>query len=362
MELIEHLPRFLLDAFARNVTVIGVLLVVLICVRMLFRQYLTVVKDEYTYIMYNVNGFSRTLHRSGFHFNPFEWILKGRDAPDLSVSAYDEEGNKTSIKYLLNPKTGRVDLRKQLLRYKFDASSADPHKLSGFVDVLFRLDQDALNDTIKLSGFGDILKNRVLSVLREILGEHNDNDIRRKLNDLQTEALSRLEAQAKEERGHASSGADKSKQANLGVVFLGLTCHVDPGGPGRKADLQNSTLADNASFHTVMNFSVEEISSIRDEFLPNKDRQGEALQMANNAVLQMLEMHTRQQIAQALGRSGNLVILSADELGVSGDAVFWEKMRSMAGRAIGGKQNSPADDNSPGLSSDAALQPIPRKT
>jgi hypothetical protein len=182
------------------------------------------------------------------------------------------------------------------------------------------------------------------------------------LNDLQTDALLRLEAQAKEERGHASSGADKSKQANLGVVFLGLTCHVDPVGPGRKSDSSDSILADNASFNTVMNFSVEEISSIRDEFLPNKDRQGEALQIANNAVLQMLEMHTRQQIAQALGRSGNLVILSADELGISGDTVFWEKMRSTAGRAIDGKQNSPADDNSPGPSSNAALQPLPRKT
>lgn len=87
-----------------------------------------------------------------------------------------------------------MDLRQQLLRYKFDASSADPHKLTGFVDVLFRLDQDALNDTIKLSGFGDILKNRVLSALKGILGEHNDSDIRRKLNDLQTDALSPLVA------------------------------------------------------------------------------------------------------------------------------------------------------------------------
>ena len=232
MESIEHLPRFLLDAFARNFIVIGVLLLVLICVRMLLRQYLTVVKDEYTYIMYNVNGFSRTLYSSGFYFSLFEWILKGRDAPDLSVSGYDEEGNKTKKKYLLDPKTGRVDLRKQLLRYKFDASSADQHKLSGFVDVLFRIDREALSDTIKIAGFGDILKNRVLSVLREILGEQNDNDIRRKLNDLQNTALARLEAQAKEERGEASSGVDKSKHANLGVVFLGLTCYIDAGGLG----------------------------------------------------------------------------------------------------------------------------------
>ena len=135
-----------------------------------------------------------------------------------------------------------------------------------------------------------------------------------------------------------------------------------PAVSGAEPALPNSIQADSASYNTVMNFSVEGISRIRDEFLPNKDRQGEALQLANNAVLQMLEMHTRQQIAQALGRSGNLVILSADELGVSGDAVLWEKMRSMAARATAGKQKSPGDDNLSGPSSDSALQPLPRKT
>ncbi len=110
-----------------------------------------------------------------------------------------------------------------------------------------------------------------------------------------------------------------------------------------------------------MSFFERDIFLIRKEFLGEQAAQGEALQMANNAVLQILEMHTRQKIAQALGRSGNLVILSADELGVSGNMVLWEKMRAMMGNAAAGKHDADGDGPPAGPSSDGAGQPLTRK-
>ncbi|MGO9486950.1 MAG: hypothetical protein ACLPX9_20665 [Rhodomicrobium sp.] len=359
MEPLEQMSRSLLEVLSHNILIVVAVVVILIGLRTLFGRYITVIKDEYTYIMYNVDGFSRTLYSSGFYLNPVEWVLKGKDAPDLSFSVYDKDGKKTSTTGLLDKKTGKVDLRQQQLRYPFEASSADHHKLSGFVDVQFRLDQHAIGDTIKIAGFGNILENSVLSALREKLGEYQDSNIRKNLKSLQASALDRLKEKTNDENGDDAFDSGRTRQGNLGVIFLGLTCHIDPAkGSGHGSEHGE---ADKTASDTAMSFFERDIFLIRKEFLGEQAAQGEALQMANNAVLQILEMHTRQKIAQALGRSGNLVILSADELGVSGNMVLWEKMRAMMGNAAAGKHDADGDGPPAGPSSDGAGQPLTRK-
>jgi hypothetical protein len=217
-------------------------------------------------------------------------------------------------------------------------SSSDLHNLTGIVEVLFRLDQALIKSTLNIASFGDVLKSRVLSALREELGQHEDEEIRSSLKLIQARALNKLREETSkldmgEDKAHAESAA-----GNLGVIFYELTCHIDEAGSRERKQLPKEQ--GQAAASTAMSFSAVDISRIRKEFLGGQEPEGEILQAANNAVLQILEMHTRQRIAEALVGSGHLVVLSTDDLGISGNNVFREKMRSMLNSIASGTRAS----------------------
>jgi hypothetical protein len=209
------------------------------------------------------------------------------------------------------------------------------------VEVSFCLDQELLYETLGIREFGSVLNNRILSALRDELGARSDQDIRKELKSIQTIGLDRLRKQTSElkkklakgstaEDGLLDSVIDQTTDldiAPLGVKFLELTCHIDATKERDGGALVNG--GGEASAKTVMQFNSPDIATLRNVFLKdNINPDPELLKMANAAVLEVLEMHTRQQVAQSLVGSGQLFILSASDFGLFGNAVFREKIRA----------------------------------
>ena len=265
MEIIENWIRTLQANPLHAILYSLIIIAVIVLIRTLRGRFVIAIKNKYTYIVVNMNGFSRTLKHSTFLWNPFEWILKGKAAPDWSFYSYEEEEDKSRKRSLLDDKTGKVDLRAQTLKCKFEASSSDPLKLTGVVDVLFRLDQSQIKGTLNIAAFGDVLKIRVLSALREELGRHADAEIRKQLKTIQSTALDKLREEGNKRTPGDGSVYIESGIGDLGVTFYELTCHIDEAGSREHKQLSSDEGQTDAS--TAMFFTVERISRIRREFL-----------------------------------------------------------------------------------------------
>jgi hypothetical protein len=342
MNAFDSIARSVADLVSHNIVLAGAICLALLFLLWLRRRFVVAIKDKTTYIIVTMNGFSRTLTSPVFLWNPLEWVLKGKkNAPDWSFTSFDEEENKPIEKSLLDLKTGKVDLRLQQPKFRFHASSKNQHTVSGFVDVQFRLEQDLIKHTLKVADFGRVLTNRVLGALREELGEYEDKAIRSNLKTIQTDALKKLKQDVTVRKEHDPDTSDGHSAGQLGVIFYDLNCYIEEAGSAESAAKQGEP--DNPAAFTAMHFKAEKLSLIRNDFLGNQPPVGEALQLANNAVLKILEMHTRQQIANSIGQSGQLVILSTDDLGMSGNALLREKMRAMVSSMAASKSEAGAD-------------------
>ncbi len=339
MDSIKSIADLFIEAIYHNIILISVIVFTLVVARILLSKFITVINNKTTYILVTMNGFSRTLEHTEFLWNPFEWVLKRGAAPDWSFKFWDEEGKGIVERSLLDKKTGCVDLRIQQPQFKFNASLKDQHNVSGFVEVQFKLDSKLIKNTLKVADFGPMLTNHVLSALCEELGEYTEPEIRNNIKAIQTNALNKLKEELVDKEVQNSTRREASETAQLGVIFEKLTCHIEEAGVSEHTSAARRP--GDPAFLTAMSFTAQELSYYRNQFLGDEKPQGvtpEALQMANAAVLQILEMHTRLQIAKALVQSGHLVILSADELGLSGNILLREKMRALVSNIAAGNR------------------------
>ena len=72
-----------------------------------------------------------------------------------------------------------------------------------------------------------------------------------------------------------------------------------------------------------MQFLGTDLDKLLDQF---RDRSPEQI----SALLSMMEMQTRQNIVSMLAKSGGLVVFSARELGLDGNAALTERLQAMA--------------------------------
>jgi hypothetical protein len=286
------------------------------------KRYVNVVPGEFTYVVVGDEGFRRILVRSEFLWNPFEWIFRGSDVPDLSFTTIEQGTEKLVQRRLLDQQSGKVDLLVHVLHRRFSAKSRDQRTLEVDAKLNFRLDGDLIHYTLEIGDFGSVLANEVEAAIYMRLSKIDDNEVGKNIDALQIDVLSDLNQIREQLRAES-----KSTALPLGVSFIGVKIKVNVlkpsmAGAGGEA---SASAAESISI-SVMSYDAEGLDAIQNVFLGKHERLGEPLKAANAAILQMLEMHARQSIAQSLIQTGNLVVLTAEELGITRGVVLHDHL------------------------------------
>lgn len=284
-------------------------------------------RTDRTYMTQDERGFRRALVGRGVLWDFEEGIVKGESAPRVEYVALDPATGGRRTGRLLDPKTGSVNLRPQYcVPLPFFATTADAHKMVVEARVQFSLNRDLLKYVYQLEDFGLALETRIQSAFRAEIGKRHDEELRASLHAVETAVVEHLRQAERDgdevgEAGmalgvnfHAASFsyADAEDAHGAPVALPGL---APAGAPGAAPEAGGPVIpgAPRAMMRTqgVLALKPQQLDQLADVF-KNRDP------AAAKGLLAMLEMQTRQNIAEALGASGQLVVLTAEEIGLSG--------------------------------------------
>jgi hypothetical protein len=294
-------------------------------------------RSDRTFMTHDDRGFKRALAGRGVIWDPEESIVRGPTAPKIEFVALDPATGKRRNASLLDPKTGSVNLRPQYcVPLPFGATTSDAHRVIVEARVQFSLNRDLLRYVYQLEDFSLALETRIQSAFRAEIGKRPDEVLRGSLHDVETAVVAHLRQAEKDgdEAGevgvalgviyHTASftyvEADDhfAALASQGVAAAAATSGVD-GAPAQAARAVGGVRGQN-----VLALKPQQLDQLADVF---KGRDPVAAQ----AILTMLDMQTRQNIAEALAASGQLVVITGAELGLTGASAQREALlRSMA--------------------------------
>jgi len=280
-------------------------------------------RSDLTYMTHNERGFKRALSGRGVMWDIEEFIVKGPNAPKIGFVSIDPTSGQRNLTPLLNARTGAVNLRPQYcVPLPFLANTVDGHRMVVETRVQFSLSREKLRFVYFVQDFALALETRIQSAFRAEIGMRRDEELRSALHDVEESAVKRLR----------QAEADGDEQGEAGMA-LGVNFHsasftysvhddaapiavVRPGGMGGEAGTAGAALAGpggvRAGAPGVLALRHTQIDQLADVF-KNRDPD------STKAVLAMLDMQTRQNIAEALSASGQLVVLTAQEVGLSGE-------------------------------------------
>jgi hypothetical protein len=322
--------------------VVGTLFLVLV-VYILRRFYQA--RIDYTFMTHNEDGFKRALRGKGVLWDWEESIVKGSQAPRIEFVALDPTNGQRKGIRLLDPRTGAVNLRPQFcVPLPFTAQTADAHRLLVEARVQFSLNRELMKYVYHMEDFGLALETRIQSAYRAEIGKRGDEVLRTNLHEVEEGVVARLR----------QAERDGDEAGELGLA-LGVNFHtttfsfvvtddqmMDPmalsvappqaaGAPvvagevGASAVMQQVRAA--ARTQGVLALRPQQLDLLADVF---KGREP----ASTAALLTILEMQTRQNIAEALAGSGQLIVVTAEELGITGAAAKREVLaHAMAPRS-----------------------------
>jgi hypothetical protein len=309
---------------AIGAAVAGVLLVALV-IYLVRRSY--VARSERTFMTHDERGFKRALSGKGVLWDFEEHIVKGAHAPRVEFVAFDPATGQRRAGQLLDPRTGAVNLRPQYcVPLPFIATTADGHRMLVEARVQFSLNRELLKHVYQVEDFALALETRIHSAFRGEIGKRADEDLRSGLNAVEDGVIERLR---KAERDGDEAG---ELGMALGVVFHtanftftpaddhfdglpvgAMSLGASPASPPAAGDAAAAPLLAARAVvrsHGVLALRPQQLDLLADVF-KNRDPASTA------ALLAMLEMQTRQNIAEALAGSGQLVVVTGQELGLA---------------------------------------------
>ncbi|MGE0742437.1 MAG: hypothetical protein AB7O98_13940 [Hyphomonadaceae bacterium] len=323
-------------------------LVIAVAIYLTFKFYSTTV--DYTHWTQNDRGYRRTLTGRGFILDPEEFVVKGDHAPRIEFPAIDPATGGRKSMALMDRKSGRISLRPHICTpLPFRCHTADDHAIMAEARVQFKLDVKKMKFVHHWQDmFGAALEQRIQSALRAEVGQLEDQQLRKKLNDVEDGALRRLRfAEENGDEEHEDGYA-------LGVKFIGVTFDYTPGdyAPSQQAQMVMggdapmmavAASGDGATpaapvgvRHAVrvgpMSLTPQQIDKLADQFETKTPH-------STAALLTLMEMQTRQNIAEALAGSGQLVVVTPQDLGLAGASVHGQMIERL--RA----QSSPPGSN-----------------
>lgn len=291
-------------------------------------------RHDRTYMTQDDRGFKRALEGKVVLWDFEEAVVKGPIAPHVEFVALDPAtGGRRSVK-LLDPKTGAINLRPHYCApLPFEAVTADGHKVIVDARVQFSLNRALLKHVYEIQEFSLALDTRIQSAFRSEIGKRNDEELRASLHDVERAAVEHLR-RAEEEGDEAGEPG-----MALGVRFHTASfTYTQPdefaaptlaGGvtlPANATPEQQIVARAAARAQGVLAMRPQQIDQLADVF-KGRDAASTA------AILALLDMQTRQNIAEALAQSGQLIVLTPQELGLVG-ATAMRDASARAARAL----------------------------
>ncbi|MGQ0533094.1 MAG: hypothetical protein ACT4OF_10460 [Caulobacteraceae bacterium] len=293
-----------------------------------------------TYMTQNERGFKRALEGKVVLWDFEENVVKGPTAPHIEFVALDPATGGRRMVKLMDPRTGAINLRPHYCApLPFEAATADSHKVIVDARVQFSLNRALLKHVYEIQEFSLAMESRIQSAFRAEIGKRQDEELRASLQEVERGAIERLRRDEEEgdqagERGMA-----------LGVRFhtANFTCTqpdefstalqaLAPVAPGARPDPAAVERARAAlGGQGVLALRPQQLDQLADVFRNRNPA-------ATAGLIALLEMQTRQNIAEALAASGQLLVLTPQELGLIGAAA---QRDALARRATQAPQPAP---------------------
>lgn len=276
-------------------------------------------RHDRTYMTQDERGFKRALKGRGVMWDFEESVVKGPSAPHIEFVALDPAtGGRRTVK-LMEPATGAINLRPHYCApLPFEAVTLDGHKVMVDARVQFSLNRELLKHVYEIQEFSLALETRIQSAFRSEIGRRPDEDLRAALHEVERGAIEQLrrhEAEGDESgelgmalgvRWHTAnftfSQRDEFAEAALAATALAAL-------PADATPQQHAAARAMTRAQGVLSLRPQQIDQLADVF---KNRDPAALA----ALMAVFDMQTRQNIAEALAASGQLVVLTPQELGL----------------------------------------------
>ncbi len=277
-------------------------------------------RHDRTYMTHDERGFKRALEGKVVLWDWEETVVKGPIAPHVEFVAFDPATGGRRTAKLLDPKTGAINLRPHYCApLPFEAVTADGHKVIVDARVQFSLNRQLLKHVYEIQDFSLALDTRIQSAFRSEIGKRKDEELRAALHDVERAAVE-----------HLRRAEEEGDEAGEPGMALGVRFHTAsftytqpdefaaPGAVGAALALpagatpeQQAIVRAAARAQGVLSLRPQQIDQLADVF-----RGRDAAETA--AILALLDMQTRQNIAEALAASGQLIVLTPQELGLTG--------------------------------------------
>lgn len=316
------------------VQTVGAVLLALLLLYVVWKFYHT--RIDFTYMTHDDRGFKRALKGRGVIWDPEEFIVKGPGAPRIEFVALDPASGQRKMTPLLDPRNGAVNLRPQYcVPMPFHAVTADNHKIMAEVRVQFSLNRERMFFVYHMQDFALSLETRIQSAIRAEVGKRQDEQLRGALHEVEAGAVQRL--RRGEEEGDEAHEPGVALGVNFHTVSFTYTAADEfapeafapalmaPGAPAaaapRGAEAAVAAERARAIMRSVgpLALKPQQLDQLADVFR-GRDAESTA------AILTLLDMQTRQNIAEALAASGQLMVLTPQELGFVGAAAVREAL------------------------------------
>lgn len=240
-------------------------------------------------------------------WDPSIKVLKDRNAPDMTFMTHDAGGTEYYEKSLVKKRTGEISLRVQTCAPRpFISRTIENRQLKIKPRVAFQLDVDRIQIPTQMQAFGATLGARIENLFDNAIGEYTNEDVRAKQAEIEDKVLRQLQdIEYPPDQTHPPG-------MPLGIKVYEATFSYEA---------VPTPAAEGAGATGAMSYTAEDLDDLTD-MLAKTDPQ--SLEM----VKFMMELQTRQNIVEALCKSGGLVAFTAQELGLSERIV--ERARSGA--------------------------------
>lgn len=275
-------------------------------------------------------------------------IVQFQRRQHLRFPVYDPRFNSLAYDHLVT-ESGAISLRIHTTTpFPFTAVTNDGHEVTVTSAVSFCANRERLTDLARLGDFGDQFERRIRSAFSGAIGRRRDEQLRESHHEIErevTEELAGMEAGSGdlgmplgvsvfEARFSYRNGSTLPSE----VILASHAMAPDKAGaspedadavtaPRRLALADVTQPGDGGPRGTdtpgAMQFLGTDLDKLLDQF---RDRSPEQI----SALLSLMEMQTRQNIVSMLAKSGGLVVFSARELGLDGNAALTERLQAMA--------------------------------
>jgi hypothetical protein len=323
--------------------VIAAVVIVLLLAYIVSRFYIA--RTDRTFMVHDDRGYRRALQGRGVLWYFMDSIVKGPSAPKVEFVAFDPTTGKRKAGQLLDPRTGAVNLRPQYcVPLPFFATTADSHRMIVEARVQFSLNRELLKHVYQMEDFGLALETRIQSAVRAEIGRRHDEVLRAALHEVEAGVIQRLRTAEREgdevgEEGmalgvvfHTASITAAPAEDHMDAMSVGMPMPIGaPGAEGEAAAPGQAGAAARAAVrsHGVLALKPQQVDLLADVF---KGRDPASTQ----AILTMMDMQTRQNIAEALAASGQLLVVTSNEIGLTGEATKQDALDITRARAAAG--------------------------